>query len=646
MPTCVTFVCVCGSKLNSRQAKYRHLKKCSYFDRARQFIRITIPQTTLCKIIDPQVSNNIATFDSDKPDPHEAAYMKMGRAVVGVIKDLPITSPIRKPLIAKICKTVRPKDAREILNLDESTIRKAKKNNDNSILMMKCKPNCTREKITKKEIDQIQRFWLDSCRVSSTEVLQTTRKRGETPAITVPKYWQDQPTCWIYKQYVDYCEERVLVQFSVGTFVKYKPKNIRPSKKLEGVCPICKDFNQNGEKYQQASELLHHVRINPDCECEKCQHFANCSKTELLALQKKYDKYLLHDKLVKDKDQYWKKVKAELKEDELIVVMDFASGWEVVDKAVETTNEFFEKFYIKDMIVVVIRKLGDEFEYYYIDILNDNHNSDHHYVRESWEYLLSNEEIFAGKSKLFLFSDGGPAHYKTCKTVVMVGEMSRKFGIPIEYNFFPSHHGKGPCDAHTGVGKKFIKNKVQSRQIEVQTLDDIQQLLQQLKNTKVIHLEDIETFDDYNVQKVANVRSFHQYTYEFDSEGEMDLLCKISYEDEHIEVKSAILLSNCGVQLQANHCLFCREEGHNHRVCDLMAEEYLKEDFDPSYYDFLSRENDYLPDREEDEDEEEYSSSDDGEDDTDNVSEISIEVEPTREKRNNRGNRCASFSIK
>ncbi|EFC35734.1 predicted protein [Naegleria gruberi] len=640
---CRTFVCVCGSKCNSSPAKSRHIKKCNHFAKAREFINTSYPELSLNKLIQPNIIEPIINVVNN--DPLEASYIKMGRAVVKLIQELPITSPLRRPMVAKICKTVRPKDAVIILNFDESTIRKAKKESDDFVLMMKSKPNSTREKISATDIDRIQKYWYDSCRVSSTDVLQAKRKSATSEAVIVSKYWQDSPTCWIFQQYVDFSEHNQIPYHSIGTFVKYKPNNIRPSKKLEGICPICKDFKNNKAKYEEADQLLKHFKQEPECDCNHCQHYSENSQVELIALQRKYEKHLLHAQLIVDKSKYWEKAKQELKEDELIVVMDFASGWEVIDKAVETTNEFFEKHYIKDMIVVVVRKLGGEFHYTYFDLINDNHTSDHHYVREAWDYLLSSEEIFTNKSKIFLFSDGGPAHYKMCKTVVMIGEMTRKYDINIEYNFYPSHHGKGLCDAHIGVGKKYIKNKVKSREVEVESIDDIEMLLKQLKGTKVIRLDNIKTFEDYNVENIDKVRSFHQYTYEFDSENNMSLLCKISYEEESSVIKNVNLITNSGGKLTPNHCLFCNKTGHNHRLCKLLDEQYKKEDFDPSDHQFLSREDEYLPDGEESESDEllydsdsDYDSISESESELDNVSTSSNE-QLTVGKRAGRGNK-------
>ncbi|KAL9644197.1 hypothetical protein ABK040_005658 [Willaertia magna] len=537
----------------------------------------------------------------------------MGQSIAKLIQELPITSPIRRPIIAKICETVKSKDA--------------KKESDDSILMMKSKPNITRKKMNSTDIDKIQKFWYDACRVSSTDVLQAKRKSATSDAIIVPKYWQDSPTSWIYQQYIDFCTRNQYTCCSVATFTKYQPTNIRPSKKLEGVCPICKDFQLNKTKYQQADQLLKHFEQNHDCNCE--------SSTLCYKFQ------------IEDKMKYWRKVKENLQSDKLILVMDFASGWEVIDKAAETTNEFFEKYYIKDMIVVIVSKSNNEFHYTYIDLINDNHTSDHHYVREAFNTILTTNPIFKEIRKIFLFSDGGPAHYKIAKTVVMIGEMSRKFNINIEYNFYPSHHGKNLCDAHTGVGKKYIKNKVKSRKVEVQLIDDIELLLKELKGTQVIRLDNIQTYEDYNVSKIDSVRLYHQYIYEFNSEGNMSILCKISYEDEETITQNINLLTNSGEKLNPNYCLFCEKEGHNHRVCKLLEEEYTKEEFNPLEYNFLSRENSYFPDSESESESEIYSES---EQESESESELESESESdlnnqqlTVGKRAGRGNRLCGI---
>ncbi|KAL9648450.1 hypothetical protein ABK040_014070 [Willaertia magna] len=78
-----TFVC-CGSKCNSRQAKCRHLKKCTHFTKLRQFIESTYPQISLTELIKTLVTKRSSIERTY--DPLEAAYLKMNRSIAKLIQ--------------------------------------------------------------------------------------------------------------------------------------------------------------------------------------------------------------------------------------------------------------------------------------------------------------------------------------------------------------------------------------------------------------------------------------------------------------------------------------------------------------------------------------------------------------------------------
>ena len=51
--------------------------------------------------------------------------------------------------------------------------------------------------------------------------------------------------------------------------------------------------------------------------------------------------------------------------------------------------------------------------------------------------------------KITYFSDGCATQYKNCKNLINLCYHKEDFGIPAEWHFFATSHGKGPCD---GVG--------------------------------------------------------------------------------------------------------------------------------------------------------------------------------------------------
>ena len=55
---------------------------------------------------------------------------------------------------------------------------------------------------------------------------------------------------------------------------------------------------------------------------------------------------------------------------------------------------------------------------------------------------------------MIYFSDGCAGQYKNCKNFINLCHHLEDFGIPAEWHFFATSHGKGPCDGLGGVVKR------------------------------------------------------------------------------------------------------------------------------------------------------------------------------------------------
>lgn len=56
--------------------------------------------------------------------------------------------------------------------------------------------------------------------------------------------------------------------------------------------------------------------------------------------------------------------------------------------------------------------------------------------------------------KIYYFTDGCAAQYKNKKNFVNIVKHSDDFGIPCEWHFHATAHGKGPCDGIGGTVKR------------------------------------------------------------------------------------------------------------------------------------------------------------------------------------------------
>ena len=64
------------------------------------------------------------------------------------------------------------------------------------------------------------------------------------------------------------------------------------------------------------------------------------------------------------------------------------------------------------------------------------------------------KEKFGTISKMVYFSDGCAVQYKNCNNFLNLCNHESDFGVPAEWHFFATSHGKGPCDGIGGTVKR------------------------------------------------------------------------------------------------------------------------------------------------------------------------------------------------
>lgn len=65
------------------------------------------------------------------------------------------------------------------------------------------------------------------------------------------------------------------------------------------------------------------------------------------------------------------------------------------------------------------------------------------------------EHTFGTIIKIFFFSDGAGSQYKNKKNFYQLCQYKESHGFDVEWHFFATSHGKGPCD---GIGGAFKRN--------------------------------------------------------------------------------------------------------------------------------------------------------------------------------------------
>lgn len=87
-----------------------------------------------------------------------------------------------------------------------------------------------------------------------------------------------------------------------------------------------------------------------------------------------------------------------------------------------------------------------------------NHNFDavYQFQQELFDFLRNRFNVV---NKIFFFSDGAGSQYKNKKNFYQLCQYKKTQNFDVEWHFFATSHGKGPCD---GIGGSFKRNAMKT----------------------------------------------------------------------------------------------------------------------------------------------------------------------------------------
>jgi hypothetical protein len=390
-----------------------------------------------------------------------------------------------------------------------------------------------RERISNQKREHIQQFWLQN---TEEDPYYTKLNPGQRNKNIPSEKKEFSPIRWLsisesklYDRYRSECFYQNHTPVGKQTFLKLKPFNIRRRKFVNGLCSIC---------------ISHYFALAQDRN--------HRSTTE----------YIQHKEIKDHQFQKFKSVVQNLQGNEMLIVLDFGSIVPIPLTRNEMTNDWWNKDGVNDLIFVIFKKENQKIIQFFAHgvALSRNkkkHSSDdntnlipslsfndasesesrrvfhgHVYVRLVFQHLFEETELFNGVSRLILWSDGGPAHFKIRRTLFMMKEFSTKYQILIEWHFFASNHGKGPCDGKHGVDKR----KLRERALEgnpIQTLDDYIAVISKVKNTRIVFkVEGAESNSGHDYAKFTKgIKRFHEYIF---NPGAPEIRCREKSGDGEI----------------------------------------------------------------------------------------------------------------
>lgn len=244
--------------------------------------------------------------------------------------------------------------------------------------------------------------------------------------------------------------------------------HLRRCKKCPGIIKL-KDHLQTVFFDVEASTITFKQWVNePQCTLEtitkNISEFVDyfCDQIETL---------LLHDFICKAQASYVKNKKESLKEGEFLIVSDFAENYAfVVQNAAQgfhwNNNQatiypvvvyYQEEGQLKNKNYVITsdNMAHDAVAVYtftklIVDVLKEEFEKPYVHITASGKKIMKKKKI----QKIFYVSDGAPQQFKNFKNIFNVYFHKKDFGISCEWHFFPTAHGKGPCDGIGGTAKR------------------------------------------------------------------------------------------------------------------------------------------------------------------------------------------------
>lgn len=179
------------------------------------------------------------------------------------------------------------------------------------------------------------------------------------------------------------------------------------------------------------------------------EEFVEKLKEELVKLK-------VHDFIAKEQSSYMHNKKSSLQHGEFIVIADFAENYAfLVQDSIQSFRWNNNQGTVHPFVIYY--KVNNELKHISFVIISEDlhHDTVAVYLFQK-KLILKLKEIFGGDQikKLIYFTDGSAAQYKNKSNFVNITHHKADFNIEIEWNFFATSHGKGPCDGVGGTLKR------------------------------------------------------------------------------------------------------------------------------------------------------------------------------------------------
>lgn len=169
----------------------------------------------------------------------------------------------------------------------------------------------------------------------------------------------------------------------------------------------------------------------------------------------KLEKFIPHDFIKKEQSIFLKNCKNNLKDGEFVVTCDFSENYSFVLQDEVQSHHWNNRQATIHPFVIYYRKDGKLNLFSFVVISEDlRHDSIsvNLFISKMVNFLRVEKQLIV--NKIIFISDGAASQYKNRKNFASLCQFKNKYNIEVQWHFFATSHGKGPCDAIGGTLKR------------------------------------------------------------------------------------------------------------------------------------------------------------------------------------------------
>lgn len=178
-----------------------------------------------------------------------------------------------------------------------------------------------------------------------------------------------------------------------------------------------------------------------------------------------------HDFIAKQQASFLESLKSSIKPGEIIVLGDFAENYSFLcQDAAQGFHWTNEQATLHSTVIYYRTAEGEAIKHACFVVISNHMKHDaisvHVFMKRMLSYMKEKTEV----TKVLYFSDGAASQYKNKSNFINLAHHEEDFGVPGEWHFFATSHGKGPCDGVGGTVKRLAARASLQRPSDKQIL--------------------------------------------------------------------------------------------------------------------------------------------------------------------------------